>query len=203
MTRKKHERIYMKLIDKAKEKRVNAILYFCKNTNKKQLYQTKIFKLLYFLDFLHFKEVGRPVTDLEYYAWDYGPVPTKLFFELRDNTVPEELQRTYFIEKDEDTGKQKIKFSCSKSPNLDVFSDREIKILEKVAYFFKDTPSIKISEISHLKNEPWDRTLKTKGEKQKIDFLLAIDGEAKIDIDTATERLRQSQEMRELFGREQ
>ena len=50
----------MHMQDVAKEKRINAIRYFCKNT--KDLTETKLYKLLYFLDFLHFKEVGRPVT---------------------------------------------------------------------------------------------------------------------------------------------
>jgi len=37
--------------------------------------KTKLFKLLYLLDFHHFRETGRSVTGLEYRAWKHGPVP--------------------------------------------------------------------------------------------------------------------------------
>ena len=77
----------MHLQDLAKEKRINAIRFFCRHTRK--LTETKLYKLLYFLDFLHFKEVGRPVTDLEYFAWDYGPAPYETFFlKLRRKKLP-------------------------------------------------------------------------------------------------------------------
>jgi uncharacterized phage-associated protein len=39
-------------------------------------------KLLYFLDFIHFKQTGKCVTGLDYYAWKRGPVPKKLFDEI-------------------------------------------------------------------------------------------------------------------------
>ena len=33
-------------------------------------------------DFLHFKETGKSVTGLEYFAWEQGPVPKALYYEL-------------------------------------------------------------------------------------------------------------------------
>ena len=59
-----------------------------------------------------------------------------------------------------------------------------------------------MTEITHLKNEPWHRTLKTKGEKAKIDFLLSLDKDAKIENDLAQERLNLSTEMKQIFGRD-
>ena len=45
-------------------------------------------KLLYFLDFTHFKQTGKSVTCLDYFAWKMGPVPKDLFEEL-DNMGPD------------------------------------------------------------------------------------------------------------------
>ena len=56
----------MKPIDHSREKLINAILYFVKNTQN--CGKLKTLKLLYFLDFIHYKEIGRSVTGLEYYA---------------------------------------------------------------------------------------------------------------------------------------
>ena len=189
----------MLLKDTGKEKRINAIRYFCKHT--KNLSETKLYKLLFFLDFLHFKEVGRPVTDLEYFAWDFGPVPTKLFFEIKEKRAPQEILRCIVEEKDQLSGKSLGKyFKSIRSPDLEVFSEREIRILKEVSDVFKEARATEIVEITHLKNEPYDRTLKTKGEKKRIDFMLALDKDAKVDADLARERLQLSSEMKKLFS---
>jgi uncharacterized phage-associated protein len=191
----------MKFENKSKEKRINAILYFCKNT--KYLSLTKLCKLLYFLDFLHFKEVGRPVTDLEYFAWDFGPVPTKFYFEVKNKQAPKEIQQCIREEKDADTGKEKgTFFRSSQNPKMDVFSERELRILENVAYIYNEANADDMIEITHLKNQPWDITIKSKGEKAKIDFILALDNDALIDEDLAKERMKLSQEMKQVFGQE-
>jgi uncharacterized phage-associated protein len=189
----------MKFENKSKEKRINAILFFCKNT--KYLSLTKLCKLLYFLDFIHFKEVGRPVTDLEYFAWDLGPVPTKLYFEVKSKKAPKEILQCIREEKDADTGREKgTFFRSSQNPKLDVFSERELRILENVSYIYNEANADDMIEITHLKNQPWDITIKSKGEKAKIDFILALDSEALIDEDLAKERIKLSQEMNQLFG---
>jgi len=57
-----------------------------------------------------------------------------------------------------------------------------------------------MTEITHLKNQPWRKTLDQKGEKAPIDFLLAIDNDAKIDKELAQERLALSRETKRVFG---
>jgi len=42
----------------------------------------KLFKLLYFLDFVHFKNYGTTVTGMEYSAWKMGPVPESFIMNL-------------------------------------------------------------------------------------------------------------------------
>lgn len=190
----------MKLINKEFEKRKNAILYFCLTV--KYPFKTKIYKLLYFLDFLHFKQTARAVTDLEYYTYEFGPLPMKLHKEISEDKIPKELKDCLEISKgkDETTGEEKyFKFIPKRKPNLNVFTKREREILEKVATMFKDAQAKDMTEVSHLKNEPWDKTKKEKGMYKKIDFLLALDKDALVTIDMAKERIRLSKEMKELF----
>jgi len=71
---------YIMIITHHREKLINAIIYFANNT--KRCGKTKLLKLLYFLDFRHFKQTGKSVTGLDYYAWDMGPVPKDLYNEL-------------------------------------------------------------------------------------------------------------------------
>ena len=59
-----------------REKLIHAIVFFAKKT--RHCGKTKLFKLLYLLDFDHFRETGRSVTGLKYYAGEMGPVPVAL-----------------------------------------------------------------------------------------------------------------------------
>jgi len=190
----------VKLVNKEFEKRKNAILYFCKNV--KYPYKTKIYKLLYFLDFIHFKQVGRPVTDLEYYTFDFGPAPIQLHEEIEQKKLPKKLGNCLQITEETDgifKGNKFYKFIAIKKPNLEVFSEREKAILEQVAFTFKDAKAKDMIEISHLKNGPWEKTKKEKGMGKKIDFLLALDDGALISQDIAKERLANSREIKDLF----
>jgi uncharacterized phage-associated protein len=155
------------------------------------------------LDFIHFKQAGKPVTDLEYYAYDYGPVPLRLHKEITENRIPEDMKKCIEIsaQKDSITGETKIiEFFPKTKPDLGVFSEREMKILEDVALIFKNAKAEEISEVSHLKNEPWEQTVKRIGKFKKIDFMLALDKDALIGRSTAEERMKQIKEMKDLFG---
>ncbi|CAN2525464.1 Panacea domain-containing protein [Burkholderia pseudomallei] len=68
------------LTNHERQKLVEAVLYFA--TNVKKLGKVKLFKLLYFLDFEHFRDTGRSVTGMDYVAWKMGPVPEVLYSEL-------------------------------------------------------------------------------------------------------------------------
>ena len=62
-----------------REKLVNAIIFFAENT--KFCGKIKLIKLLYLLDFSHFRATGLSVTGLEYHAWKLGPVPIDVYQE--------------------------------------------------------------------------------------------------------------------------
>ncbi|MCD6366127.1 MAG: SocA family protein [Bacteroidales bacterium] len=185
------------IITHSREKLINAVLYFSQNT--KFCGKTKLMKLLYFLDFMHFKQTGKSVTDLDYFAWEQGPVP-KDFFEEINNTPKEDLNAIITINKHGDF--QQITPRKGKKPNLDFFSPRELKLLKDVSFIFRDVQACDISDISHLPNEPWNQTKKTKGMFELIDYDLAIDLESakNLPIDIAKLRHIERREMLANFG---
>lgn len=176
-----------------KGKLINSILYFAKNV--KYPGKTKICKLLFNLDFVHFKETGKSVTGLDYYAWERGPVPKSLFYKLSGDIISEEFQPYLEIIK-----REKLHEICSKKkPNLSVFSKREKRILEEVAVIYKYANAEEMTKISHLKENPWYTTLKSKGEK-KIDYMLALDDTVEsINKEEATVRQKFIQETHEML----
>ena len=182
------------IITHHREKLINAIIYFAQNT--KHCGKTKLLKLLYFYDFFHFKQTGKSVTGLYYYAWEMGPVPKDLFEELSRNMKPDMKAAIQDLPEE---GFQQIQ--PKKKFDNQYFSKKEMKLLDDIAFIFKDANAEAMVESSHLKNEPWDQTLKEKGEFKKIDYMLAVDSEiVSLPYNEAKERQEERAEMIKLFG---
>lgn len=162
-------------IDRSKEKLTNAIVYFIKNT--KHCHITKLMKLLYTLDFEHYQQTGFSVTGLKYHAWDMGPVPVPVWLELSKNQDSglDLLRNFRVIDEEYSNGKIRKKILTKLKFNPNVFTKRQIKILEKIALLFKNAPSDSMVEYTHALKSPWDITVKEKGYKAEIDYNLAID----------------------------
>ena len=156
------------IITHHREKLINAMIYFARKTNF--CGKTKLLKLLFLLDFQHFKQTGKSVTGLDYFAWEMGPVPKDLYEELQDKMKPD-MKRAIEIRAIGDFQKiiPKAKFDA------DYFSNRELTMLDNLVFIYKDVKAEDMIEVTHLPNEPWDKTLKEKGEFHPIDYFLAID----------------------------
>src|SRR5258707_7034794 len=68
-------------VKRDREKLLNAIIYFLGETN--HCHTLKLFKLLNFADFEHFRQTGRTIFNLDYRALPMGPVPTRLLDEIK------------------------------------------------------------------------------------------------------------------------
>jgi uncharacterized phage-associated protein len=182
------------IITRHREKLINAIIYFANNT--KYCGKTKLLKLLYFLDFRYFKQTGKSVTGLDYFAWEMGPVPKELFEELSGNMKPDMKSAIHDLPVE---GFQQIR--PKKKFNDKYFCKREIELLKEISYIFRDAQADAMVESVHLKNEPWEKTIKEKGAFQKIDYMLAIDSEImSLPYNEAKERMEERSEMHKVFG---
>lgn len=184
-----------------RRKLLNATLFFAKNTKHVNL--TKLSKLLYFLDFTHFRQTGYPSIGLKYYTFRKGPVPKDFWLEIKDGNVPEDFsgQLALILRMDDlFPGRKEIEIRGMESPDLSIFTPRERKILEGLAFIYKDARAWEISEVTHLPKEPWDITKKQKGENQPIDYLLAIDEKSEVSLEDAKDSLKEHFEVVYNFG---
>lgn len=175
-----------------RKKLLNAVLFFAKNTKHSNM--TKLSKLLYFLDFTHFKQTGYPSIGLNYCAFKKGPVPKDFWLEVKDGHVPEDFRDKLALipRVDElDPSFKETEFRAIGEPDLSIFTPREIEILNNLAFIFKEARAWEISEVSHLPNQPWDTTFKQRGENCPIDYLLAIDEQTKVSLEEAKESLKE------------
>lgn len=176
-----------------RRKLLNAILFFSKK-GVNHLNTTKLSKLLFFFDFTHVKQMGYPAIGLQYYTFKRGPVPKSFWLEIKDGKVPEDFKKCLAIlvhRDDFDKEYKELDFRAKVDPDMKVFTPREQKALNDLAFMYKEATAAEMSEISHLKNQPWDLTYRTKGENMPIDYELAIDIEVKHNKEEIRQLLRE------------
>lgn len=128
----------------------NAILYFIKYCNNKYLGATKLNKLLYYLDFINFRDREVSVTGDFYIHNHYGPTPNEI------NSIMSEMVESGEVEvkKDPFEDSYSTSFASKKSPDESVFSDDEKELLKSICGEFLDWSTDKIVEQTHLES-PW------------------------------------------------
>lgn len=177
-----------------REKQINAMIYFAANTQF--CGKTKLMKLLYFLDFKHFKETGKSVTGMVYDAWEMGPVPAAIFNELSGEMKPDLFRSIKIIHRDKF---QKI--VPKREFDDKYFTKREKRILKELAYIFKNARADDMIESTHLNNSPWFKTKNEKGLRQPIDYFLVLDDTRQsISREDAIDRVEERHEMYNMMG---
>lgn len=187
-------------IDRNREKLLNAIIYFSQNTE--YCHKLKLMKLLYFFDFWHFKQTGRSITGLRYKAWKLGPVPPNLYHEIEPENNTDDLREYLFVENEdfEDGSGRCLRITPLKEFDNKIFTKRELKLLKEVAFVFKEAKAAELSDSTHLKNSPWYKTKKEKGEAGWIDYFLALDDESdSLTLEELKERIELDSETRQIL----
>ncbi len=139
------------------EKLSEMIVYF---SEKIAPYKTKMNKLLFYADFLMFKQTCFSMSGVRYRAIDMGPVPNNFqsIFEYLVNKNEIEIIYSQFP-----NGNTSEKFKARKHRpfNPELFSKEELAVLEKVVSAFNSTSTNDIIEMSHLE-EAWKKNEKEK-----------------------------------------
>ncbi len=139
------------------EKFTEMVVYF---SEKLSPFKTKMNKLLFYADFLMFKQSCFSMSGVRYKAIDMGPVPNNFqsIFEYLANNDEIEIYTTAFPQGY--TGEQ-FKAKTDRSFKPDLFSKDELSVLEHVAMVFKSTSTHDIVTLSHLE-EAWKNNVKDK-----------------------------------------
>ncbi len=124
------------------EKISHMILFFSDNANT---WKTKLNKLLFYSDFLAFKNAGYGITGLDYRAIKYGPVPAnyeKLYNEIGKGEI---LKRVHTEERNYEGSFFVPQLTFDES----LFDHFELTIMNEVIKKFKWHTASEIMEISH------------------------------------------------------
>lgn len=137
------------------------LLFFGTYTDTKYLGKVKLMKLFYFLDFLHLKKYGSPVTYDNYLNLEHGPIPSGILNLVNsaiddiDNSV---LSDTIHFETPPGTIMQRVLPARKFSENdKKYFTKSQLDIMEQVVKRFGDKNTKFVEDISH-KESPWNCT---------------------------------------------
>jgi len=130
----------------------NAVLYFIKYCNNQYLHATKLNKLLYYLDFIYFRDHKKTVTGDIYIHQGYGPVPSQID-EILSKLKTEEVIDTKAVDYKDG---EMISFEIKNIKKFDesVFSTDQKKLLKQICDEFGNWPTEKIVAQTHLE-APW------------------------------------------------
>lgn len=167
------------------------LLYFANFTDTKFLGKVKLMKLFYFLDFMHLKTYGSPVTHDTYINMEHGPVPS--FIKNLVDTSADDIDNSILS----DTIKceyPKFTRMCRILPTREFtendkkyFSENELDILSKVCQRFGNKNTKYIEDVSHneaawketklLEEIPYTLAAKDKDSRvteEEIELLLSL-----------------------------
>lgn len=141
----------------------NVMLYFI--GKYKRVFQTQMNKLLFYVDFLSYRESGHGITGLSYFANNFGPVPQNWdkVFSLTDDVIKEVVNC--------DNGNEGYILTSTMPFDEQEFSSEELNILKKVCVKFETMSPRQISEESH-KEKAWIDNVQ---DHKLIDYSYAFD----------------------------
>jgi hypothetical protein len=133
-------------------KQREAILFFMHECNDEGLGTTKLYKLLYYLDFDHYERYGTSVTGDRYRKQQFGPVGESAEVRLQQMLWDGEY-RSHQIPWGQGKGVQRV-YTPLRKADLSIFDESELRLLFELRDRFQHDTARLMSDGSHLE-EPW------------------------------------------------
>lgn len=163
------------LIGRDRQKLIQACVYFA--THTQGCGKVKLFKLLYLLDFAHFRETGRSVTGLDYLAWRLGPVPIELAQEWDELEPDLAAAIEIVLEQVFDHVRERVVARVGFDDSH--FTRRELSLLRQLAEQYATDLSQPMVNVTHADRSPWATIWDGgRGSNQRIPYTLAVSVDA-------------------------
>lgn len=105
----------------------------------------KLNKILFYADFAAYRELGKSITEANYYNLEEGPVP-KALFHLRDELLDRGEAR---LVKEVSFGHEQVRLIANREPSMDLFDPAEIAIVDRVIKMLWPLNNTEASRKSH------------------------------------------------------
>ena len=132
--------------------------------------KTKLYKLLFYSDFLAYLRLGKPITAVEYIALPNGPAPSNIEELLAQMKKEEQLhlrEYNYY-------GHKQFKPLALRNPDLTVISSRERKLVDELMDKNWEKNAKDVSDLSH-KFDGW-KLARYSTDRRTIPYNMALIG---------------------------
>jgi len=129
------------------EKYKQAILYLCSKLGKEVRGKKKLAKLLYFVDFDFFEKNQKYFTGDKYKALPMGPVPVSLN-EITREMAKEKTLKIESVREHNGYNATEV-YTCLKDPKISVFSEEEMKMLDRVIAKYGNLNGKQLEDLTH------------------------------------------------------
>jgi len=129
------------------EKFKNMILYLVKRLDG--VLKTKLIKLLWYCDFLHFKETSVSITGSQCVRLPLGPVPDNYELIIANMIHEGLIDKSEIPFQTKDGTQQGEEFTALLEPDKSIFTEKEIQVMDFIADTFREDTSTSIMEKSH------------------------------------------------------
>lgn len=127
-----------------------------------ETWYTKMNKILFYIDFTSYRNLGMAISGLQYRAIDYGPVPehfARIYCEFPEIENTPRCAGEY----------EGLVLSSNVTPDMELFSSAEIEVMESVCKRLRSCTSRQLTELSHQESA-WKENF---SEHKIIDFSYA------------------------------
>ena len=124
------------------------ILFIVDHCADEQVGDVRLNKVLFFSDAFALQQLGKPITGARYQKLPLGPAARALL-PLRDEMIGDKDVEVETI------GKRRVTRALRK-PNMALFSDDEIKLVEHVIELFRAYSANGLSDESHVLSPGWN-----------------------------------------------
>jgi len=128
------------------EKLEELVLYVAtKSADDPNFGKTKLNKILYYVDFMAYANLGTPVTGATYQRRPYGPVPREILQATRTLLDRGDAE----IAMVERFGYPQKRLVASRPPNLSLFTQQQMRLINQVVQALRGWNGVEVSELSH------------------------------------------------------
>ena len=130
----------------AYRKTTQALNYFAGQSGG-HINKMKALKLLYFADRFHLRKYGRPITNDEYFAMNYGPVPSGAKDLAEGSDFRPDAEKAYAGRYLDPVAQHE--FSSIAHPDLEVFSKTDLEALNFAWNQFGNLKEFELARLTH------------------------------------------------------
>ena len=146
-----------------REKFQEIVLYICNEYGTDDLTQMKLWKILFFCEADYVERHGERLTKVPFIKNTYGPTPD---FTLTQQLIDDLVKKgDIFLRDNKNISTNNKVFQCTKQPNLDKLSARDLESIQKTCEKYFLLTASQLSSLSHQ-----DPVYLAAEPKSKLDF---------------------------------